>query len=1537
MKILKGLSLLLALGLALSQNVQAQLSDVTQPGDAITATSDNSPGSEGVTNAIDNAPTKYLNFDISDTGFTVTPSVGLTVVRGLSLQSANDGPDRDPVTYTLEGSYDGENFTEVSSGDVADFPERFHTNYIFFDNNTPYLTYRLLFPTVDNSTCCMQIAEVEFLGTQAAGDVTQPGDLVTATSDNSPGSEGVTNAIDNAPTKYLNFDISDTGFTVTPSVGMTVVNGLSLQSANDGPDRDPITYLLEGSYDGTNFAEVSSGDVADFPDRFHTNYIFFDNSTPYLTYRLLFPTVDGSTCCMQIAEVEFLGSQAPGDVTQPGDAITATSDNSPGSEGVTNAIDGQPTKYLNFDISDTGFTVTPTVGLTIVNGLSLQSANDGPDRDPITYSLEGSYDGATFTEISSGDVADFPERFQTNYIFFDNSTAYLTYRLIFPTVDGSTCCMQIAEVEFLGVQLPGDVTQPGDAITATSDNSPGSEGVTNAIDNSPTKYLNFDISDTGFTVTPSVGLTEIVGISLQSANDGPDRDPVTYSLEGSYDGVNFSEVSSGSVADFPERFFTNYIFFDNTTPYLTYRVLFPTVDGSTCCMQIAEVELYPRPGGDCSDLTFVDSGLIRLQPSDTPVLAGATATMTVVPTGPWNVQWQSKASGADDFSEISGATSASISVSDVGAADDGTLFRAIVSTPGCEGQISNEIALNIFEPSSTVSIGYSWIGGGANGAPTAMDSTDIAGFHPQAYWNNLNGGSGDDTATISGFDEDGTPVEAAPVDSNNAEVSGIGMEFTTDGTWGVGTGDGNPTQRMLNGMVRTNTKDPEVDEFPEVAFFGVPAGSHTVILYSVQVPLEFFDMNVEVEGGNGVQNRYIRPQNSDEFNPSPGFVLVTAETPETRSVGNMLIFSDVEPNASNEIIVRFYAPNGDIQGPGLNAMQLVLNPPAAPPVPTITQSPLSTNGVEGGGLELSVEVSGDDLSIQWFKNGQPIGGATGTTYAIGALSATDAGSYNVAVTNPAGRILSRTAVVNVLESPDITGGLLAHFKFDGNGDNSAGGSAASLENGAGFGSGQIGQALELNGVDQYAFVPDFAKSTDALTVSTWVNVSSVDWGPIVRNWAPGTTTGRRGSFQLGVNFPFDAIDPQPTGVIEVGPNIPTARGTISDGDRNSWHHIAMSANGGAVTLYWDGEVVGNSDYLGSINEPLFPWLAIGAVLDLPLDDDGNIDFSGDPVINEAEFAFGGSIDDLAIWGRSLSGVEIASVFAAGSDGKSADEADSVLITEPGDVVLPPVPGGGPLAAGAVVAINFGADEPAGAGSAVSGAAGVLGTVNWNNLETLTGDGAALSADVDGASVASGVTVSWTSNNTWSSGGRSEDNNSAPEGDDRNLMIGYLDTNGEDPNSVVVSGLADDATYDVVVYTKGGVIGRGGEYTIGDQTFAHSDAAPFSGDYVFGAAGDYLVFKDVSGSSFELVGLPTTGSPPRAPINGIEIVIGGGVEVPEPAGGISSFSVDGGNLVIEYTGTLKAAAGVTGPYTAVDGASSPATIAADGDAQFYIAD
>src|SRR5215216_4328863 len=139
---LSRLWLLLAALMMLSGSAQAQLSDVTQPGDPIVASSNNTPGSEGVANAIDNQPTKYLNFDRLNTGFTVTPRAGLTIVSGLTLTSANDAPERDPATYTLEGSYDGTNFVVISAGPVPAFPTRFLKNTILFPNKIPYPAYR---------------------------------------------------------------------------------------------------------------------------------------------------------------------------------------------------------------------------------------------------------------------------------------------------------------------------------------------------------------------------------------------------------------------------------------------------------------------------------------------------------------------------------------------------------------------------------------------------------------------------------------------------------------------------------------------------------------------------------------------------------------------------------------------------------------------------------------------------------------------------------------------------------------------------------------------------------------------------------------------------------------------------------------------------------------------------------------------------------------------------------------------------------------------------------------------------------------------------------------------------------------------------------------------------------------------------------------------------------------------------------------------------------------------------------------------------
>src|SRR5438876_315163 len=261
---------------------------------------------------------------------------------------------------------------------------------------------------------CLQLAVASFK-VNAQSDVTQPGDPIIASSSNSPGSEGVANAIDNTQAKYLNFDSANdakpSGFLVSPSVGVTRVIGMTITSANDAPERDPKTVILEGSNDAT-ITDFNSGNwtfiagvtyIPLFTARFQTQAFFFSNFEPYKHYRWTVLATQSdltgthNSCCMQVAEAELLGTTLPPDVTQPGDPVLASSSNSPGSEGVANVIDNTQAKYLNFDLDadaaggpkPAGFAVSPSIGRSLVTGLTVQSANDAADRDVKTFILEG--------------------------------------------------------------------------------------------------------------------------------------------------------------------------------------------------------------------------------------------------------------------------------------------------------------------------------------------------------------------------------------------------------------------------------------------------------------------------------------------------------------------------------------------------------------------------------------------------------------------------------------------------------------------------------------------------------------------------------------------------------------------------------------------------------------------------------------------------------------------------------------------------------------------------------------------------------------------------------------------------------------------------------------------------------------------------------------------------------------------------------------------------------------------------------------------
>ncbi len=82
--------------------------------------------------------------------------------------------------------------------------------------------------------------------------------------------------------------------------------------------------------------------------------------------------------------------------------------------------------------------------------------------------------------------------------------------------------------------------------------------------------------------------------------------------------------------------------------------------------------------------------------------------------------------------------------------------------------------------------------------------------------------------------------------------------------------------------------------------------------------------------------------------------------------------------------------------------------------PAITTQPADTLVVTGDPLHLEVEATGTaPLSYQWEFNGAPIAGATARTFDLGSANPNHSGSYRVRVSNSAGSVLSRFAVVTV--------------------------------------------------------------------------------------------------------------------------------------------------------------------------------------------------------------------------------------------------------------------------------------------------------------------------------------------------------------------------------------------------------------------------------------------------------------------------------------------------------------------------------------------
>lgn len=242
---------------------------------------------------------------------------------------------------------------------------------------------------------------------------------------------------------------------------------------------------------------------------------------------------------------------------------------------------------------------------------------------------------------------------------------------------------------------------------------------------------------------------------------------------------------------------------------------------------------------------------------------------------------------------------------------------------------------------------------------------------------------------------------------------------------------------------------------------------------------------------------------------------------------------------------------------------------------------------------------------------------------------------------PVAVVLLCAAVAAPAGEPQCTpsaAGLVGWWPGDGNPDDIVGANDGSLQGGASFATGIVGEAFAFDGVDGSILIGDAdeVESTDVLTVAVWASFQEFggpdcgpDCLPIVAKFYSSTSHLDRNSFALietGGELLFSVADDSELAQIVTAPH---------DMQAGQWHHIAVVFDAGTVIFYVDGQPVGTrSVAVTSIGNSVEP-LRIGGWFQ---------DY------NPTYRTFPGLLDEVQIWHRALPAGELAEIHAAGSAG-----------------------------------------------------------------------------------------------------------------------------------------------------------------------------------------------------------------------------------------------------------------------------------------------
>ncbi|BCX47967.1 alpha-1,2-mannosidase [Haloferula helveola] len=435
-----------------------------------------------------------------DFGWTVADADAVEIDNGVGFVTPEDGgttavdpDDSADAQYTLYA--DNTLGTDFETFNVRSVPQTTRTfRYVRF---TP-IRLREALPGIGGANS-IQVTEFDFFN--GGVEVVPTGAINPA--GNTPGAEGVGNLIDGDYTnKWLDFNKSYVVFDFGASV---TIDSYRYTTGNDAVERDPVAWLLEGSDDQFDWTVIDRID-----------FFIGDAQTPF-NY---IPT--------NSRQVDTQVFPLPSVIAVPDPVIQSFS--------------GSPQIVANGTSLDLAYDTLYADTLTIDNGVGIVPPDTGtapviPPADSDTYYVLDAENGNIAGSASASTLVRSIAQGEATYRY----VRYTPVRLAESVPGfGAAPGVQMSEFEFAndGVDIDMStvtVTNPGgDTIV--------SEGPEFLVDSSTaTKWYDKNrqpiIFDFGSPVT-------FDAYSWSTANDGPERDPVAWRLEGSSDGSSWTMIDN---------------------------------------------------------------------------------------------------------------------------------------------------------------------------------------------------------------------------------------------------------------------------------------------------------------------------------------------------------------------------------------------------------------------------------------------------------------------------------------------------------------------------------------------------------------------------------------------------------------------------------------------------------------------------------------------------------------------------------------------------------------------------------------------------------------------------------------------------------------------------------------------------------------------------------------------------------------------------------------------------------------------------------